>query len=126
MSIEGSYLLPRIGHRGPRIRSQTRSQMRPRRRPEPRCYGACRLRDVVTTGLVVIAGEITTTAHVDFPEVARETIREIGYTRAKYGFDSDTCSVLLRLAANRPTRMGVDTGGPGPGADVRVRLQRDP
>lgn len=69
---------------------------------------------LVTTGLVVIAGEITTTAHVDFPEVARETIREIGYTRAKYGFDSDTCSVLSAVGRQSPDiAMGVDTGGAG-------------
>ena len=52
---------------------------------------------LVTTGLVVIAGEITTSAHIDFSQVARETIREIGYTRAKYGFDCDTCSVLTAI-----------------------------
>ncbi|HEU0049821.1 MAG TPA: S-adenosylmethionine synthetase N-terminal domain-containing protein, partial [Nitrososphaera sp.] len=46
---------------------------------------------LVTTGLVVVAGEITTKAHIDFSQVARDTIREIGYTRAKYGFDCDTC-----------------------------------
>jgi S-adenosylmethionine synthetase len=69
---------------------------------------------LVTTGLVVIAGEITTKAHVDFPEVARETIREIGYTRAKYGFDCDTCSVLSAVGRQSPDiAMGVDTGGAG-------------
>jgi len=69
---------------------------------------------LVTTGLVVIAGEITTTAHVDFSQVARETIREIGYTRAKYGFDCDTCSVLTAIDRQSPDiAMGVDTGGAG-------------
>lgn len=69
---------------------------------------------LVTTGLVVIAGEITTTAHVDFSQVARETIREIGYTRAKYGFDCDTCSVLTAIDKQSPDiAMGVDTGGAG-------------
>jgi S-adenosylmethionine synthetase len=69
---------------------------------------------LVTTGLVVIAGEITTTATVDFPQVARETIREIGYTRAKYGFDCDTCSVLTAIDRQSPDiAMGVDTGGAG-------------
>ena len=69
---------------------------------------------LVTTGLVVIAGEITTTAHVDFPEVARETIREIGYTRAKYGFDCDTCSVLTTVDRQSPDiAQGVDVGGAG-------------
>lgn len=69
---------------------------------------------LVTTGLVVIAGEITTTANVDFQQVARETIRKIGYTRAKYGFDCDTCSVLTAVGRQSPDiAMGVDTGGAG-------------
>lgn len=69
---------------------------------------------LVTTGLVVIAGEITTTARIDFQRVARETIREIGYTRAKYGFDCDTCSVLSAVGRQSPDiAMGVDTGGAG-------------
>lgn len=69
---------------------------------------------LVTTGLVVIAGEITTAAHIDFSQVARETIREIGYTRAKYGFDCDTCSVLTAIDRQSPDiAMGVDTGGAG-------------
>jgi S-adenosylmethionine synthetase len=69
---------------------------------------------LVTTGLVVIAGEITTSARVDFTKVARDTIREIGYTRAKFGFDSETCSVLSALDRQSPDiAMGVDTGGAG-------------
>lgn len=69
---------------------------------------------LVTTGLVVIAGEITTSAIIDFPRVARETIREIGYTRAKYGFDCDTCSVLSAVGTqSKDIAMGVDTGGAG-------------
>jgi S-adenosylmethionine synthetase len=69
---------------------------------------------LVTTGLVVIAGEITTSARIDFQQVARETIREIGYTRAKYGFDCDTCSVLSAVGRQSPDiAMGVDTGGAG-------------
>jgi S-adenosylmethionine synthetase len=69
---------------------------------------------LVTTGLVVVAGEITTTAMVDFSKVARETIREIGYTRAKYGFDCDTCSVLSAVGSQSPDiAMGVDIGGAG-------------
>lgn len=69
---------------------------------------------LVTTGLVVIAGEITTSAVIDFPRVARETIREIGYTRAKYGFDCDTCSVLSAVGTqSKDIAMGVDTGGAG-------------
>jgi S-adenosylmethionine synthetase len=69
---------------------------------------------LVTTGLVVIAGEITAKANVNFSKVARETIREIGYTRAKYGFDCDTCSVLSAVGSQSPDiAMGVDTGGAG-------------
>lgn len=69
---------------------------------------------LVTTGLVVIAGEITTDTHVDFSQVARETVREIGYTRAKYGFDCDTCAVLTAVDKQSPDiAQGVNTGGAG-------------
>lgn len=69
---------------------------------------------LVTTGLIVIAGEITTHAQVDFPQVARETVREIGYTRAKFGFDCDTCAVLTAIDRQSPDiAMGVDMGGAG-------------
>lgn len=69
---------------------------------------------LVTTGLVVIAGEITTNATIDFSKVARETIREIGYTRAKYGFDCDTCSVLSAVGQqSADIALGVDVGGAG-------------
>ncbi|ASS73903.1 methionine adenosyltransferase [Tumebacillus algifaecis] len=51
----------------------------------------------VTTGLVLVAGEITTSTYVDIPKIVRETIREIGYTRAKYGFDAETCAVLTSI-----------------------------
>lgn len=77
-------------------------------------YSRVACETLVTTGLVVIAGEITTQARVDFAGTAREAIREIGYTRAKYGFDGDTCSVLTALDAQSPDiAMGVDTGGAG-------------
>jgi S-adenosylmethionine synthetase len=79
---------------------------------DPTARVACET--LVTTGLVVIAGEITTTARVDYTKVARETIRDIGYTRAKFGFDSETCSVLSALDRQSPDiAMGVDTGGAG-------------
>jgi S-adenosylmethionine synthetase len=69
---------------------------------------------LVTTGLVLISGELTTSAQVDYSKVARDTIREIGYTRAKYGFDSDTCAVISTLDKQSPDiAMGVDTGGAG-------------
>src|SRR5690625_91408 len=51
----------------------------------------------VTTGLVLVAGEITTSVYVDIPQIVRQTIKEIGYTRAKYGFDAETCAVLTAI-----------------------------
>src|SRR5512147_1882397 len=69
---------------------------------------------LVTTGLAMIAGEITTSCYVDFPKIVRETIREIGYTRAKYGFDFETCAVLSSIHEQSPDiAMGVDPGGAG-------------
>ena len=69
---------------------------------------------LLTTGMVIVAGEITTKAHVDYAHVARETIRAIGYDRAKYGFDCDTCAVLSAVHTQSPDiAMGVDTGGAG-------------
>lgn len=77
-------------------------------------FGRVACETLVTTGLVVIAGEISTPGHIDFAQVARETVREIGYTRAKYGFDCDTCSVLTAVDKQSPDiAMGVDTGGAG-------------
>ena len=79
---------------------------------DPTARVACET--LVTTGLVVVAGEITTDAVIDYSRVARETVREIGYTRAKYGFDCDTCAVLSALDRQSPDiAMGVDTGGAG-------------
>lgn len=79
---------------------------------DPKARVACET--LVTTGLVVVAGEITTDAVIDYGRVAREAIREIGYTRAKYGFDCDTCAVLSALDRQSPDiAMGVDTGGAG-------------
>lgn len=51
----------------------------------------------VTTGLVLVAGEITTSAYVDIPRIVRDTVKGIGYTRAKYGFDAETCAVLSSI-----------------------------
>ena len=69
---------------------------------------------LLTTGLVVIAGEITTTGTTDFTKVVRQTIRDVGYTRAKYGFDADTCAVLSSIHGQSPDiAMGVDPGGAG-------------
>ena len=77
-------------------------------------YGRVACETLLTTGLVVIAGEITTTAKIDYPKIARETVRDIGYTRAKYGFDCDTCAVITAIDTQSPDiAMGVDTGGAG-------------
>lgn len=64
---------------------------------------------LVTTGMVHVVGEISTTCYVDIPHIVRETIREIGYTRAKYGFDCDTCGILVSLdEQSSDIAMGVD------------------
>jgi S-adenosylmethionine synthetase len=69
---------------------------------------------LVTTGLVVVAGEITTSTYVDFSGLAREVIRDVGYTRAKFGFDAETCGVICAINKQSPDiAMGVDTGGAG-------------
>ncbi len=69
---------------------------------------------LLTTGLVLVAGEITTQGYVDIPRVARDTIREVGYTRAKFGFDHETCAVLTALDEQSPDiAMGVNPGGAG-------------
>jgi S-adenosylmethionine synthetase len=69
---------------------------------------------LLTTGLVVVAGEITTSCYVDIPRVARETIRQVGYTRAKYGFDCETCAVIVSIDEQSPDiAMGVDKLGAG-------------
>jgi len=64
---------------------------------------------LITTGLVVVAGEITTTTYVDIPRLVRKTVADIGYTRAKYGFDADTCGVIVALDEQSPDiAQGVD------------------
>ena len=69
---------------------------------------------LVTTGLIVLAGEITTSCTANFSDVARAAVRDVGYTRAKFGFDADTCSVLSALHGQSPDiAMGVDPGGAG-------------
>jgi S-adenosylmethionine synthetase len=69
---------------------------------------------LVTTGLVVVAGEITTSTYVPFAELARDVIKGVGYTRAKYGFDAETCGVICTINKQSPDiAMGVDTGGAG-------------
>jgi S-adenosylmethionine synthetase len=81
-------------------------------RQDPTGRVACET--LLTTGLVVVAGEITTSCYVDIPRVARETIREIGYTRAKYGFDFETCGVIAAIdEQSSDIAMGVDNLGAG-------------
>ena len=74
---------------------------------DPNARVACET--CTTTGMVVVMGEITTNCYVDIPKVVRETIREIGYDRAKYGFDCDTCSVMTAIdEQSSDIAMGVD------------------
>jgi S-adenosylmethionine synthetase len=69
---------------------------------------------LVTTGICVVAGEITTTCYVDVPKIARDIIRDIGYTDAAFGFDYKTCGILNAIQSQSPDiAMGVDTGGAG-------------
>ena len=108
---------------------------------DPRGRVACET--LITTGLVVVAGEITTETYVDIPRLVRERIADIGYTRAKYGFDAETCGVIVALDEQSPDiAQGVDESyetqhepgdrrpaRPGrrgrPGDDVRLRDERD-
>ena len=74
---------------------------------DPNSRVACET--LVTTGLVHVVGEISTNVYVDIPKIVRETIRDIGYTRAKYGFDCDTCGVLVSIdEQSADIAMGVD------------------
>ncbi|HVQ28486.1 MAG TPA: methionine adenosyltransferase [Vicinamibacteria bacterium] len=77
-------------------------------------YSRVACETVVTTGLAFIAGEVTTKAYADLPSIVRETIKEVGYTRAKYGFDYETCAVISAIHEQSPDiAMGVDPGGAG-------------
>jgi S-adenosylmethionine synthetase len=69
---------------------------------------------LVTTGIAFVAGEITTKAHIDYQQVVRHTISDVGYTRGKFGFDAETCAVISSIHSQSPDiAMGVDTGGAG-------------
>jgi len=94
-------------------------------RKDPYSRVACET--LTCTGLVVIAGEITTKAYVDFQSLVRGTVAAIGYDNALYGFDSNTCAVISTInKQSGDIAMGVDTGGAGePGHDVRVCDERD-
>jgi S-adenosylmethionine synthetase len=79
---------------------------------DPTARVACEV--LVTTGICIVAGEITTTAQIDVPSIARKTIADIGYTDAAFGFDAKTCGVLNVVQTQSPDiAMGVDTGGAG-------------
>lgn len=79
---------------------------------DPNARVACET--FVSTGLVLVGGEITTTAYVDIQEIVRNTVRNIGYTKAEYKFDAESCSVLNAIHSQSPDiAMGVDTGGAG-------------
>ena len=81
-------------------------------RQDPKGRVACET--LVTTGLVVVSGEITTSAHVDYDELIRSTVQQVGYDNALYGFDSTTCAVMCTIKRQSPDiAMGVDTGGAG-------------
>jgi S-adenosylmethionine synthetase len=78
----------------------------------------------VTTGLVLVMGEITTEAYVDIPTIVRETVREIGYDRAKYGFDCDTCAVLNSIHEQSPDiALGVDKSAEAKSGDITDGLE---
>jgi S-adenosylmethionine synthetase len=77
-------------------------------------YGRVACETIVTTGLAFIAGEITTRCYVDIPKVARGVIRDVGYTRAKYGFDYETCAVITAIQEqSADIALGVDIQGAG-------------
>jgi S-adenosylmethionine synthetase len=79
---------------------------------DPRSRVACET--LLTTGLIVVAGEVTTTAHIDADELARQVVRDIGYDHSDKGFDANTCSVLNAIHRQSPDiAMGVDSGGAG-------------
>jgi len=81
---------------------------------EKDAYSRVACETLTTTGLVVIAGEITTEAYVDFPNIVRGTVSSVGYTDALYGFDSNTCAVVSSIHSQSPDiAMGVDVGGAG-------------
>lgn len=81
-------------------------------RQDPKARVACET--FVTTGLVLVGGEITTKAYIEVPDIVRDTVREIGYTSAEYKFDSESCSVLNAIHSQSPDiAMGVDKGGAG-------------
>lgn len=89
---------------------------------DPKARVACET--AVTTGLVLVMGEITTKCYVDIAKIARETVEEIGYTRAKYGFDCDTCAVITSIDEQSPDiAMGVDQAFEAKEGELDDRLE---
>ena len=86
-------------------------------------YGRVACETLLTTGLAVVAGEITTSAYVEIPKIVRETIKSVGYDRESYGFDGNTCGVVVSIDEQSPDiAQGVDTalerrGGTGDDLD---------
>ena len=79
---------------------------------DPNARVACET--TTTTGMIFVLGEVTTTGYVDVESIVRQTVREIGYTRAKYGFDADSCAVITALHGQSPDiALGVDQDGAG-------------
>lgn len=77
-------------------------------------FGRVACETIVTTGLVLVAGEISTKCYVEIPKIARQTIHDIGYDDATYGFDSKACAVLTAIDEQSPDiALGVDKGGAG-------------
>ncbi|HEB84417.1 MAG TPA: methionine adenosyltransferase, partial [Bacteroidetes bacterium] len=77
-------------------------------------FGRVACETFVTTGMVLVGGEITTTTYVDIPTLVRDVIRDIGYTNSDQGFDGDTCSVITTIDPQSPDiAMGVDKAGAG-------------
>ncbi len=97
---------------------------------DPNSRVACET--MVTTGVAIVAGEITTKAVVDYPAVVRDVIRDVGYTDDEMGINADTCAVMVSIDKQSPDiAQGVDENSDGqgnrrrrPGPDVRLRLQR--
>ena len=79
---------------------------------DPTARVACET--LVTTGLCVVSGEITTTTHIEVPDLVRQVVADIGYTDARMGYDAKTCGILNAIQTQSPDiAMGVDTGGAG-------------
>jgi hypothetical protein len=109
----------RVGHRRPPGQDR-RPDLghRPRRGAERRSHARCACETLITTGLVVVAGEISTEIYVDIPKLVRERISEIGYTHSEWGFDATTCGVVVALDEQSPDI--------AQGVDASYEVQHDP